>query len=453
MRLPLARAVGRATGRALRARAAESHLVGGALAVAAVVGPLAGLLAGRALGPVLGPALDDVAVARAFVAGLVLTALSAGFALGVTVPGLASLGPQVAAAGATALDRAAAVLLWPLGLVLLVGLLALPAALPVVAATPGGVAALPALAVGVLGALCVGGAVAAGARCKGAARRGGMALAAGALASSLALPGAVTAGALGDRRDPVEAALVAAPGALLALVAWGLLVAHPTEGSVRAGRARRLPRSSLGAVPVAVARILTGRAELRAALGGGCLLGIAGLGLARVSAAPASSGILLGTSGAVLAAAPCGLAVGGAVREAAHVWRLAPGRALVAGGWLVASGAVMLTPVIVVCVAALLADRDAAEGAGVALALATGAWSAAVVAGTVVPWRADGMAEQAASLGAFAVLCAAISLTLAVVGPRLAGTGVPSALTACAVVVLLVAGALGSLVQLLARQD
>lgn len=453
MRLPLARAVGRVTWRVLRARARETKLVSGTLVVAAVAGPLAGLLAGRALGPVLGPALDDVSVARAFVAGLMLAGLSAGFALGITVPGPASLGPQVAAAGASAVDRATALLVWPIGLVLAVGLLAVPAALPVLEAAPGGVAALPSLAIGVLGALFVGCAVAAGARCPGTVRRGAMALAGGAATTSLALPGVVAAGVLSDHRDPVGAVLASAPAALLGLLAWGLLVVLPAERTERAGIARRLPASSLGAVAAAVARILTGRSELRAALGGACLLGLAGIGLARVAAAPSSSGVLLGTSGAVLAAAPCGLAVGGAVREAAHVWRLAPGRASVAGGWLVASGAVMLTPVLVVCALALLGDRDAAEGAAVALALAVGAWSAAVVAGTIVPWRAAGVAEQAASLGAFAVLCAAISLTLAVVGPRLAEVGLPSVVTACAVVVLLVVGALGGLGRLVAGWD
>jgi hypothetical protein len=130
------------------------------------------------------------------------------------------------------------------------------------------------------------------------------------------------------------------------------------------------------------------------------------------------------------------------------VWRLAPGRLLVASAWLAASGVVVLTPTLAVDLAAFGLDRSP-SGAVVAVALAYGVWGGAVLAGMLVPWRASGAAEQAASLGMCAVLCFGLALGAAVVGPTAERLGVPDVMTAIGLLALVTLIALHALRRLL----
>jgi hypothetical protein len=198
---------------------------------------------------------------------------------------------------------------------------------------------------------------------------------------------------------------------------------------------------------VVAARVLARRSDLRAALTGGTAVGLAGVLTAWLADAPAPTGMALGSSGAVLAAAPCVVAVGGALREAEHVWMLASSRTTTALAWLGAAGLVTLAPAGAACGTALVLDGGSVMDTLPALAVAAGVCAAGLAAGALLPWRAGRVVEQAASLGLFATLCGALSLVSALAGPRLAALGVPPALTATLVLGLALGGALGSLLR------
>lgn len=411
--------------------------------------PLAASLLGRELASVLGPALGNPDVVRALLAGTIVTSLAGGLALGAVVPSLSRLGPQLCATGASGLDRASAVLVVPLS-VAVVGTtaLALPVGLPVLEASPGGLPAMPHVVAALWCAGIVGGVV--GSSLRGgrrAARVGALLAAAAALAVLLSSgSGTIRAVATGGSAWWQSAGILA--GGTLALAAWGaLLTVIDDIGAGRASISRLQPRAAVPATFVAAARVLGRRSDLRAALVGGAGIGLVGVVCSWLARAPAPTGMALGSSGAVLAAAPCAVAVGGALREAEHVWILASSRTSIALAWLAAAGLVTLAPAAVACGAALALGGGEPGDAVPALGVAAGVCAAGLAAGALLPWRGGRVLEQAASLGLFAALCGSLSLISALAGPRLSALGVPSAVTATLVLGLALTGALGSLLR------
>lgn len=452
MPLPLARAALVDNRRALARRARAHPVWAAALGVAALCAPLGATAAGRPLGRALGPALLDPVVARAFMAGLVLTTLAAGLSLGLVVSGAGVLGGQVGSAPASVLDRAAAVLTLPLGGVMAVAIaVGLPAGVPIVRAAPGGLASLPGVLLGLAGAVCAGGVLSACLRARSSSAPA-TCVAAGLSFGATLLPAFVAADALAGRTHPATAMLVAATGAALSLSAWALLVAAPHEDRARGGGSWPLPASRAGATAIAAGLLLLRRHDLRSALLGGMVIGVAGIGIARLGSAPPPAAVLLATTGAAVTLAPCGLAVGGAVRAAEHVWSLVPDRGTIAGVWLFASAVVTSAPAVAVCLVALGVEGGGSGGSvEIALALAAGAWGAAVLAGTIVPWRSAGLAEQAASLGACAVLWGSLSVLIALAGPRAADLGIPPAAIVGSILGIVVASAYHGLRRLVAE--
>ncbi len=435
--------------RGLRERLRAAPRLAAPLVACVAAEPLAGSLLGRELASLLDPALVDPDVVRVLLAGAIVTSLAGGLALGAVVPSLSRLGPQVCATGASGLDRASAVLVVPLTLALAaISAVALPVALPVLEASPGGLSALPHILAALWCAGIVGGAVGSSLRGGPRAPRCAALLAATtALAVLLASSPATIAAVTTESAAVWQSACTVAGGAL-ALLAWGALLTRVDDGGAGRTSASRLePRAAVPATFVAAARILGRRSDLRAALVGGVGIGLAGVVCSWLAQAPAPTGMALGSSGAVLAAVPCAVAVGGALREAEHVWILASSRTSVALAWLGAAGLVTLAPAALACGAAVALEGGDPADAVPALGVAAGICAAGLAAGALLPWSGGRVLEQAASLGLFAALCGSLSLVSALAGPRLAAFGVPSAVTAILVLGLALTGALGSLVR------
>jgi hypothetical protein len=453
MALELSRATVKDGAHGLVTRLRTNPKVAAPLVACLAAEPLAGSLLGRQLASVLGPAMGDAEVVRALLTGLVVAALAGGIALGVVVPTLARLGPQIGAAGASDVDRGCAVLLLPLTLAFTGALaVALPIGAAVVEASPGGLGSLPPVLAMLLTAGISGGALASSLRGGTLLARAVTAIAAGVSIGAAVLVGGPAAVAAVASVDGEPASAWRSVGVLvvgaLTTIAWGRLLIRIEDADAGGASAAWLnPRSAVPATFVAAARILARRADLRAALLGGTGIGVAGVAIAFLVDAPPPTGMALGSSGAVLAAAPCAVAVGGALREAEHVWVLATARTAVALAWLAAAGIVTLAPAGLACAAAVAAGGGQVSDALPALGVAAGVCAAGLAAGALLPWHGGRIIEQAASLGLFAALCAALSLVSALVGPRLSALGVPPAFSAASVLALALAGALGSMLR------
>ncbi|MGL6278201.1 MAG: hypothetical protein ACRC50_01420 [Gaiella sp.] len=421
--------------------------------LAALLGAGLGTSAGRRLADVLGPALGEPTVGRALVVGMAFLGLAVGVALGVVVPGPEGLGDQLAAAPATAVDRAAATV-GPPALLLVGGTtgVTLPLAAPVVAASPGGgaaVCALPAL----LAASSL-----AGAQLASAARLSLSGPRAIALVGAVVLLGLAAVAVAGHEAAAAIAGGSAVPAIVLggcALVAtcagWGLVACLPRRATTRRRASRSLGTRPGSAALRAAVLLLLRRGDLRAALVGAVLVGASGIGIALVAGAPPPSGLLLGVTGAALTAAPCALAVGGRIGDGRHVWRLAPARLRVGAAWCAACLIGTAPAAAAVCLA-LAADGVRGEDLGVAAAIAITVCALGLGAGCVVPWRGDGIADQALPLAALGLGLGALSLAAAKLGPLAVTRGVPSALAGALIVcVVVVIGAAG-IIQLLGRE-
>lgn len=451
--LPLASAASRCAGRRLSATAAAHPRVAAVATAAAVVVVAAGLRAGATIAGLLGPTLADPAVTRALVVGIALVGLGTGAALGLVLPGPSGLGRQLEAAPASGLDRGAAVLGPPAVLVVVgVSVATLPLALPVAASSPGGVGSAPALVGALVAAVATGGMAAALARAFHAASRLAVTALAVVVAGGVGGLGAVAllhAGdALAGEASPVGAAALDTLAAMAASLVWGRALLAPERPLAPPSRSRALRGGACLVAARAAGLLLLRRPDLRAALVGGVLLGLVGIAVARLGAAPSPSGLLLGTTGAALTAAPLALAVGGIVDDGRHVWRLAPVPVMpLVLAWTTAA-VVGLGPPLAVALTAHVVEAGRVVDVGVALGLAVVVWACALVAGALVPWRRHGVADQALSLAALGVGLGAVSLATSRLGPLLVERGAPppvvgAALVGATVVLALAVLALG----------
>ena len=132
--------------------------------------------------------------------------------------------------------------------------------------------------------------------------------------------------ALAGEASPVGSAGLTALVATGALLVWGRAVLAPERALAPPRRSRALRGGPCVVAARAACLLLLRRLDVRAALAGAILLGLVGIAVARLAAAPSPSGLLLGTTGAALTAAPCALCVTGSIDDGRHVWRLAPVR-------------------------------------------------------------------------------------------------------------------------------
>jgi hypothetical protein len=395
-----------------------------------VVVVVAGLRAGATIAGVLEPTLTDAAVARALVVGIVLVGLGTGAALGVVLPGPNALGPQLEAAPASALDRGTAVLAPPVALAVVGASVAtLPLALPVAASAPGGVGSSPVLVGALVAAIATGGMAAALARAYHAAARPAVMVLALVVTGCVGALGAVAllrAGdALAGEAGPAGSAALVGLTATAAVLVWGGALLAPPRPFAPPLRSRRLRGGAGRVATCAAGLLLLRRADLRAALVGAVLLGLVGIAVARLGAAPSPSGLLLGTTGSALTAAPFALAVGGVIDDGRHVWRLAPVPAVpLVLAWATAT-LIGVGPPLAIALTAHALEGGRVVDLGVALGLAVVVWSCALTAGALVPWRRHGIADQALSLGMLGVGLGGMSLAASQLGPLLVERGAP----------------------------
>ncbi len=445
--LPLASAAARCSGRRMSATAAAHPRVAVVVTAAAVLVLAAGLRAGAAIAGLLEPTLADRAVTRALVVGIALVGLGSGAALGLVLPGPKGLGRQLEAAPASALDRGAAVLGPPAVLVALGAALAtLPLALPVAASSPGGIATTPALVGAIVAAVATGGMAAGLARARHAATRPLVAVVVFVVVGGVGALGAVGLVRVGDALaggvGPVGSATLTALAATAALLVWGRALLVPERPRAPSLRSRSLRGGSCTVATRAAGLLLLRRGDLRAALVGGALLGLVGIAVARLGEAPSPSGLLLGATGAALTAAPVALAVGGIVDEGRHVWRLAPVPGVrLALAWA-AAAVPGLAPPAGAALTAHLVEGGRVDDLGVALGLTVVVWACALVAGTLVPWRRHGVADQALSLAALGVGLGGVSLGASRLGPLLVERGAPPSVAGLVLVAVTVVLAL-----------
>ena len=393
--------------------AAAPLLVGGAaLGVAAV--PALALWAGeRAEAPLRAAEPSILALGAGFAAALV------GAVLTVLAPGRRSLGPQLEAAPISHSTAFVSLTLvpWAAALLLL--------AVPVVSfAAPAAGRATPIVIVRLIGAVAAG----------GAASEAVLALARRSL-----------------RGIPVAACLVlllfgwrAVIVSPFALALWvGAAAARPEELPERAG-VRVQARGRAGTAALRYAR----RRELRRQTASACLLAVAGAIALRATGVPNGATALCGGSTALFGAAVVPLAAPGIDHRAEWLWRSAPSSravlALIHGVVAIALG----LGAAALGVAATLAVAPVTPRVALPLAVAAAAVvGAALLAGSIVPWRSDRLAEQLAGYAAFGavltILGFALARTAALVGAEhgaRAGALAGAALFACLAAAIAVAG-------------
>jgi hypothetical protein len=461
MRSALCDAVVRCHARRLSKLVATAPLPAALVAVLVVVSPLALVRVGRAVGGELAGVVGTGGVADALVLGPVLAGTVAGAALAVSLPGRSALGQQVAAGPCGGIAAIVAGLLVP---AFIGALTVLPSLVAVCVALarelPGGWTSGVALAVATIAAVPAGAIAAEGtlAAARGQRRRP-LAIAAGALAWA-ATGAALGVAALGPVA-PVGAALrgsgsawfalAAACGAAAALaLAWAPLAATRPEKRERTARpARRLVRGERFPVPAAVAVLLTRRDDVRLATTAALGFGAAGIAIAAAAAAPAPTPFLLATTTTLLGSTLCSLAVCGVILQGRWLWVGGPGdRRVIALAACLVGLAGSAFPVAVVGTGAMVASGASWSAVGVVAAFVVVGSAAALLAGALVPWSAEGIGDQLTTFAVCAAIAIAMSLIAGLVAPRLVSLGLPPAV----VVVLVCSVSMGLALHALGRR-
>jgi hypothetical protein len=370
----------RCTLRRVDAAFAAAPLVVGAAGLGAAALPALAFWAGTRSAPAL-RAADPFVLAL----GAGLAAALAGAVLTLLAPGRHALGAQLEAAPIPRTTAFVGLTLLPPGVAL--ALLGLPVAL---FAAPGAGHATPLVLARLLGAAAAGGAGAEAALTFGRRSLRGVPVAAGLALLVLAW----------------ESAFVVPFALALWLVAAAV---RPDERPVRAS-VRVLGRGLVGTTALRYAR----RRELRRQAAAACVLAVAGAASLRAIGTPNQVAVLLGGSTVLLGAAVVPLAAPGVDLRTRWLWRSAPRRAVeltaLHGGVALALGFV----VAAIGVAGSLAVAPVAPA--VALPLAVGAvvvLGAAFLAGSLVPWQSDRLADQLAGYAAFGVVLSALWFALA----------------------------------------
>lgn len=432
----LCRAVARCQGRRLLAAAAAAPLPAAIVLTLVACAPIALARIGAMLGNELAPSAGAAGVATALVLGPCLAAAAVGGMIAVSLS-RAGLGQQVAAGPCGARAAIVAPILLPAllaAVVLLPSLAALTVSLT--GPLPGGHAAGLALSAAVLAAIPVG-AIAAEAG-QGAARGSGRRLlgltfGAGAWVAAGAAMGMVALGPLA----PVGLALRGEVSPWVAL-ATACLVAVGVTGAWLGGasgrpeprhpRPRRRTIAAAWRFPItaAVTSLVTRRAEIRWASVAALGFGLTGVVVAAVAGSASPGPFLLATTTTLLGSLVAALALFGMLASGAWIWLGAPSslRSLAARAWLVGLTAAA-TPVVVVGIVAVIASGVDAPAAGVVSILVLLGAALATVAGSLVPWRDDGIGDQLSTVAAFMALALAISFAIGLVAPRLAALGLP----------------------------
>jgi hypothetical protein len=271
-----------------------------------------------------------------------------------------------------------------------------------------------------------------------------------AAAGGASVEAALAFGRRSLRGLPVVACLallaVAWRNPVVAPVAVALWIAaaavRPDERSVRAS-VRLLACGRFRTTAVRYAR----RRELRRQAVAACVLAASGAAALRGAGVPHQVAALFGGSTALLGAAVVPVAAPGLDRRGEWLWRSAPWpRSALA----LLHGLVALT----------LAATVAATGAGLSLAVAPVAvpfvlplavampvvLGAALLAGAVVPWRSDRLAEQLGAYAAFGVLLSLLGFALARAAPVIGAEHGPRAAALASAALACCVGAAVSLI-------
>jgi hypothetical protein len=241
--------------------------------------------------------------------------------------------------------------------------------------------------------------------------------------------------ALRDRGPAWPAILLsAATGAVLASVWVRLAASRPRPRTASARRTRGVVRRRCGARAAALAAILARRREVHVSAVGAIFFGVGGVVLAGVTSAPTPAGLLLGATTALLGTVLAPLVVGGVLLEGRWLWaagactRRSTALAAVAVGLTAAA-----VPVLLVAAVAATTVSAPPGALGAVAGLTAVAAAAALVAGSLVPWRGDGAGDQVTTFAAFVAVAVLTSLVVAVVAPRVVSLGVPDPVVAVGV--------------------
>ena len=464
MRFALSRAVALCQSRRLRNAASSAPLPSAVVLGLAVVAPFVLARIGRALGDELVVSVTSREIANALVLGPCLAAAAAGAAIAVSLPTKSALGQQVAAGPFGPRSALIASLPLPAALaafVVLPSLLSL--SVTMAASFPGGWPSGLALVAAILSAVPAG-AVALEAvqiAVRGPRRRlSAVGLGVGAWLLVGGIAGAVSLGPFAPAARAMRstgsawAALVTSGATTIVLAAaWIELASERREPCARATRRRHLDVVWRCPLPAGAIALVWRRTDVRRGAAASACFGVAGAVAAVAAGATPPGPFLLATTTTLLGALVAALAGWGGLVSGIWLWRGAPrGRRTIATTTWLAGLVAVATPVALVgAIAGVWSGVDAQTVGAVAVLSVTGV-AIATVAGSVVPWRRDGLGDQVSSLSAFAAAAVGISLAVGFVAPRLAAAGVPDPATAVVLCCLLSGLAVGMLAQRLERE-
>ena len=362
---------------------AASPLVVGGAALALAALPAVALWAGLRAAP----SFRAAAAAQPFAVSVGLAAALAGSVVTLLAPGRRALGRQLEAAPLSRATVFAGLTALPLAIVLCA--IGLPGVLLI---APAAGLRTPVVLAELIGALALGGA-------------GAEAVLALARRSLRGVPAAAAVGliALGGRG--------AAP---LAVPLWAVAAALRPDELPERGTVRVVARSAFGCALVRYAR----RRELRRQALAALVLTGTGAFVLRVTGMPAAAGVLLAGSSALLGAAVVPLAAPGLDLRAQWLWRSSPSSpASIAGTGAAAAlvcGASVAALGTGVALAADPVPPAKTAPLGIAGLLVLGA---ALLAGSLVPWRSERPVEQLGAYAAFAAVLTGVWIALARLAP------------------------------------
>jgi hypothetical protein len=359
---------------------AAAPLIVGAAMVCAAGLPALAFWGGTHAAPTLRAADPTVlALGAGVVAALV------GAMLTLLAPGRSALGTQLEAAPVPRTTAFVGLTLLPPAVAL--ALLGLPVAL---FAFPAGARATPLVLARLLGAAAAGGAGAEAALAFG--RR--------------SLRGVPVAAALALLVLAWQSVLVVP----FAVALWiGAMALRPDERPLRA-TVRVVGRGLLGTTALRYAR----RRELHRQAAAACVLAVAGAAALRLIGVPNQVAVSFAGATALLGAAVVPLAAPGIDRSTEWLWRSVPRRrpqlAAVHGVVAVALGLCVATTGVAASIAVAPVSPTAVLPLAVGAAVVLGA---ALLAGSVVPWRSDRLADQLGAYAAFGLVLSGLWFALA----------------------------------------